>query len=74
MMIGDKFRNFLTIIFLLFLLGWFYFVFHLLVVVGIDAVEALSVGTATGIFLKAFSDTWQFYYRKAPKLENKDAG
>jgi hypothetical protein len=32
---------------------------------GMNAVEALGVGTAGGVFLSAFKDAWQFIWRKA---------
>jgi hypothetical protein len=32
--------------------------------VGISNMEALGVGTIIGVMLKAFSDMWQFYFRK----------
>jgi hypothetical protein len=31
---------------------------------GISVIEALGIGTAGGIFLSAFKDAWQFFWRK----------
>jgi hypothetical protein len=40
-------------------------------VCGIDAVTALGIGTAGGVFLSAFKDAWQFMWRKTSPKEEK---
>ena len=60
----DKFRQRLTFVYLAFLMVWFVFIAVLVWRVGIGVVEALALGTATGIFLAAFKDMWQFVWRK----------
>ena len=64
-----KFRDWLAMGFLLFLLVWFggwgWFVANF----SVSVLEALGIGTASGIFLKCFADMWQFYFRKKPRGE-----
>ena len=66
-----RFRDWLAIGFLVFLLAWFigwgYFVY----MIGVSVLEALGIGTASGIFLKCFADMWQFYFRKRPADERE---
>lgn len=57
-------RMVLSIAFMFFLATWF----TLLVIIAefytLDTIQALGLGTVTGILLKSFSDMWQFYFRK----------
>jgi len=68
------FRDILSIVFLVFLTGWFVLIAYLVRMAGVSVIEALGLGTVTGIFLKAFSDMWQFYYRKAPSDKGGQEG
>lgn len=57
-------RDRLAIIYLPFMLLWFGFVAWIASSVDLNTLEALGIGTATGIFLACFKDMWQFYFRK----------
>ena len=57
-------RDKLAIFYLPFILVWFAFVAWLVIKVEVTSLEAIGVGTATGIFLACFKDMWQFYFRK----------
>jgi len=64
-----KFRDILALSFmgfvLIWFLGWGAFVWQ----IGVTPLEALGVGTASGVFLKCFADVIQFYFRKKPEDE-----
>lgn len=68
---GIIFRDILAVAFIVFILAWFTLVAYLIKMVGVNELEALGLGAATGVFLKSFSDMWQFYFRKAPKEETE---
>lgn len=57
-------RDKLAIIYLPFMLLWFSLVAWIALKADLSTLEALGVGTATGIFLACFKDMWQFYFRK----------
>ncbi len=38
---------------------------------GMDAVTALGIGTAGGVFVGSFKDAWQFVWRQASPREKK---
>ncbi len=59
-----EFRYYLAVAFLVFLLAWFSLGAALIVWIGISEIAILGYGTASGVFLKCFSDMWQFFYRK----------
>ena len=48
-----------------FLPAWFMFLYWAVRELGIDVMEGMMLGTATGIFLAKFSDMWQFIWRKS---------
>lgn len=66
-----KIRDYLAMGFLVFLLAWFggwgWFVSQF----DVTVLEALGIGTATGVFLACFKDMWQFYFRKRPADERQ---
>lgn len=66
-------RERLVYAYFLFLMLWFGFVFALVKFIGISVLEALGIGTASGIFLAAFKDMWQFIWRKASSAEETAA-
>lgn len=59
-------RDILAVLFLLlFLPAWFISIYFLVSTQPMNVYEALGVGTINGVFLAAFKDMWQFYFRKA---------
>jgi len=63
-----KERHTLALSFMVFLIIWFAFLFLVVYVfTGVSIIEALALGTATGVFLSCFKDMWQFYFRKGGK-------
>lgn len=58
-------RERLVYVYFLFLIIWFGFIFTLVKYIGVTVLEALGIGTASGIFLACFKDMWQFIWRKA---------
>ena len=38
---------------------------------GVDAVTALGMGTAGGVFVASFKDAWQFIWRRSSPKENQ---
>lgn len=66
-------RDVLAGAFMCIILIWFGFLAWVVVSMRaseLDAMVALGVGVATGVFLGAFKDMWQFYFRKAgPKKD-----
>jgi hypothetical protein len=62
----DLFRWIMSLVYILaFLPTWFIFLVWAVTQLGVDVAEALALGTATGIFLAAFKDMWQFLWRKS---------
>jgi len=57
-------RDLLGVLFMPFFIIWLVAIAFMVKYLDLDTVSALGLGTATGVFLKAFSDMWQFYYRK----------
>ena len=53
---------------LLFLPAWFIGIYYLVCSHPMNVYEALGVGTINGVFLAAFKDMWQFYFRKSPTI------
>lgn len=60
------FKNFLSIFYLMFLMLWFW-LGATLAFNDPSTLEAFGFGVASGVFLKGFSDMWQFWWRKSPK-------
>ena len=58
------FRQNLVYAYLLFLLLWFGLLSFVVLYLEVGTLEALGLGTATGVFLAAFKDMWQFIWRK----------
>ncbi len=62
----DTFRQIMGLTYvLIFLPCWFVFLFMCITEFGFNAMEGLALGTATGVFLAAFKDLWQFIWRKS---------
>jgi len=61
-----KVNDLLAILYLPFLLIWIVIVAGIVKFLDVSVVEALGLGTATGIILATFKDIYQFYFRKAP--------
>jgi len=62
----DDFRQLIGGLYIFaFLPAWFAFMFYAITELGVEVSEALMLGTATGIFLAAFKDMWQFLWRKS---------
>jgi len=59
-----KFRKRIAYMFIGFLIIWFSFLFFAALRLDIGKLEAIGLGTATGIFLAAFKDMWFFIWRK----------
>lgn len=57
-------RDKLALYYLPFMLVWFGLLIWVALKVELNTLEALGIGTATGIFLACFKDMWQFYFRK----------
>lgn len=64
-----NFRDVLALSFLIFILVWFLGWGAFVWKIGVTPLEALGVGTASGVFLKCFADVIQFYFRKMPQSE-----
>jgi hypothetical protein len=61
-----KVNDLLAILYLPFVLVWIVLVAGIVKFLNVSVVEALGLGTATGIILATFKDIYQFYFRKAP--------
>lgn len=62
----DSFRQWLAIAYIfVFLPAWFVFMLVVATNCELEIIEVLALGTANGIFLGAFKDTWQFIWRKS---------
>jgi len=58
-------RDFLAGMFIFGLLpAWLAFMAYVIVNWGLNTAEAIGMGTINGVFLAAFKDMWQFYFRK----------
>ena len=57
-------KIFLTLALIFLLMCWFGFVAFLIITLDMGVYEGLGLGTVTGIFLTAFANTWQFWFRK----------
>lgn len=64
---ADTNRMVLAFLLFIFLAGWFGFIAIMIYNFDMGVYEGLGLGTVTGVFLKAFSDMWQFFFRKAGK-------
>lgn len=59
----EKFNDFLALIYLGFVLVWIAGVGCMVHYFSISVIEALGLGTATGILLAILKDVFQFYFR-----------
>ena len=58
-------RDFLAGMYVLvFLPVWIAFMVFVVVNFGLNTAEAVGLGTLNGVFIAAFKDLWQFYFRK----------
>lgn len=62
-MIIEKFNDVLAILYLVFILVWVAGIILAVKFTGISVVEALGLGTATGVLLAILKDVFQFYFR-----------
>jgi len=70
-----EFRNWLAVAIIPIILLFYAGAVYAAVVLGaLTALEALGVGTVGGVLMKAFSDMWQFYFRKSQTGENNQNG
>ena len=49
---------------LIFMPCWIAFMVYVVVYYGLSVAEAIGLGTLNGVFIAAFKDLWQFYFRK----------
>ena len=70
----QQYRQALSVAYLLFLIAWFLFVAWVFYDFEINEIEAMGIGTATGIFIAKFSDMWQFVWRRAPDFYSQKKG
>lgn len=64
-----QFNDLLALIYLVFVLVWIAGVAALIKLVGISTIEALGLGTATGVLLAILKDVFQFYFRTRPPTD-----
>ncbi len=64
MKLFKNFRDLLALIYLPFVIVWFIAVCLAVKLIDISVIEALGLGTATGLLLAKLSDIIQFYFRK----------
>jgi hypothetical protein len=62
-----NFNDLLAILYLPFVIVWLVLVCLAVKFLDMSVVEALGLGTATGILLAILKDIFQFYYRRAPE-------
>ncbi len=67
----EKFNDVLALVFLAFLILWLGLVFAIFKFSDISVVEALGLGTATGILLAILKDVFQFYFRTSKPPDAK---
>jgi len=60
----QSFNDFLALIFLPFIIVWVIMVCLIINFLTVSVIEALGLGTATGILLAVLKDIFQFYFRK----------
>lgn len=58
-----KFNDFLALVYLVFIIVWILIALWAVRFSGMSAVEALGLGTATGVLLAILKDVFQFYFR-----------
>lgn len=61
----DRSRTRLIYIYLAFMFLWYAGAVITVALLGVTPLEALGIGVASGVFLGAFKDMWQFIFRKA---------
>lgn len=67
MKVIKNFNDLLAMLYLPFVLVWVILVALIIKFLDISVIEALGLGTATGILLAILKDIFQFYFRKAPQ-------
>ncbi len=67
-------RDVLAVVFLGFLLIWLLALSLMIWLLDISVIEALGLGTATGILLGILVNIYQFYFRRATAAETKTDG
>lgn len=66
-----QFNDLLALLYLPFVLVWLVLVCLAVKFLDMSTVEALGLGTATGILLAILKDIFQFYFRKAQDTTTK---
>jgi len=64
-------RDVLAVVFLGFVLVWLLALSLMIWLLDISVIEALGLGTATGILLGILVNIFQFYFRRATEAETK---
>jgi len=64
---ADTNRMVLAFLLFVFLGGWFTFIAIMVYNFDVGVYGGLGFGIPTGVFLAAFKDMWQFFFRKAGK-------
>jgi hypothetical protein len=59
------FNDLLALMYFPFVIIWVIMLAIIFKYIGVTVIEALGLGTATGVILSKFSDIYQFYFRKA---------
>lgn len=62
----QNFNDMLAILYLPFLLLWVVMLALIIKFMEVSAIEALGLGTATGLLLGILGNIYQFYFRRAP--------
>ena len=63
--IPQTFNDLLAFLYFPFILLWIVLLAIIYKYVDISMIEALGLGTATGVILSKFTDIYQFYFRKS---------
>jgi 4-hydroxybenzoate polyprenyltransferase len=63
--VPQTFNDLLALLYFPFILIWIVLIAIIYKYVDINMIEALGLGTATGIILSKFNDIYQFYFRKS---------
>ena len=62
----QSFNDFLAVLYFPFVILWVLMLALIFKYIGVTVIEALGLGTATGVILSKFSDIYQFYFRTRP--------
>jgi hypothetical protein len=66
----QNFNDFLALLYFPFITVWVIMLALIYKYFDVGVIEALGLGTATGVLLSKFSDIYQFYFRKSPTEKN----